>query len=240
MEPARRVVEANTYWIERSRELTGVAAITPDSRWVRYHGWTNRMLRRWTLSRLDRPRFRRCVDIGCGLGDWSVALAPRCDEMYGCDVADPFVKLTRERLDELGHTSWNVEQADVRGYRLPHGIDLAYFGAVLMYLDDRDVGDVLYRLRQHTVNNALVIIRDYCTFNLGREGRGPGHCYHRTPDALIDIANLAGLECIEARSSQSIYAEVMGNSITRWPLAALWRLATLHWTRASHTFVFRA
>jgi len=230
------------YWIDRADQVAGAAAVLPAGRWLRYHAWTHRLLQQWTLSRLDRPRFRRAIDLGCGRGEWIELFAPRADEVFACDVAAPFVAETRRRLDAIHHTSCNVEQSDLRGYRIPPGIDLAYLGGVLTYLRDEQAQDLLYRLRLATVDHAQVIVRDYCTFNLGRPSleTASGFSIHRRPAQLIALAESVGLRCVEVRSSPSIYAEWMGNAITRWPLAAMWRLATAHWLRASHTYVFRA
>ena len=221
--------DARDYWVERASAVTGAASVLPAGRWLRYHAWTHRMLQRWTLAQLDRPRFRRSIDLGCGRGEWTALFAPLVDEVYACDVAAPFVTETRERLDALHHTSWNVEQADLRGYRIPAGIDLAYVGAVLCYLDDDGVRDVLYRLRLASTPDAQVIVRDYCTINLGRPAihTSSGFSIHRRPADLIALAESVGLTCRAVRSSPSIYAETMGNVISRWPLGLAWRLATI-------------
>lgn len=233
---------ACAYWADRADQVSGAASVLPSGRWLRYHAFTHRLLQQFTLSRLDRRRYRRAVDLGCGRGEWTALFAPRVDEMFACDVAAPFVAETRGRLDALRHSSWNVEQSDLRGYRIPDGLDLAYLGGVLTYLTDDGVQELLYRLRRATVDHAQVIVRDYCTFNLGRRSTetASGFSIHRTPAELIELAASVGLRCVEVRSSPSIYAEMMGNAITRWPLRVLWRAATAHWLRASHTFVFRA
>ncbi len=233
---------ACAYWADRAQHTSGAAAVLPSGRWLHYHAFTHRLLQRFTLSRLDRPRYRRAVDLGCGRGEWTALFAPRVDEMFACDVAAPFVTETRARLDALRHTSWNVEQSDLRGYQIPEGLDLAYLGGILTYLTDDTAQELLYRLRLATVDHAQVIIRDYCTFNLGRPSveHGSGFSMHRRPAQLIALAESVGLRCVEVRSSPSIYAEVMGNAITRWPLRLAWRVATAHWLRAWHTFVFRA
>lgn len=233
---------ACAYWTERADRVAGAAAVLPSGRWLRYHAFTHRLLQRFTLSRLDRPRYRRAVDLGCGRGEWTALFAPRVDEMFACDVAEPFVAETRQRLDAIHHSSWNVECSDLRGYRLPAGLDLAYLGGVLTYLTDDSARELLHRVRLATVDHALVIVRDYCTFNLGRRSveRSSGFSIHRRPAELVELAEAVGLRCLEVRSSPSIYAEMMGNAVTRWPLALGWRLATAHWLRASHTFVFRA
>lgn len=235
---------ACAYWANRADQVAGAASVLPSGRWLRYHAFTHRLLQRFTLDRLDRPRYRRAVDLGCGRGEWTALFAPRVDEMFACDVAAPFVAETRARLDAIHHTSWNVAQSDLRSYQIPEGLDLAYLGGVLTYLTDDSARELLYRLRLATVDHAQIIVRDYCTFNLGRPSteHSSGFSMHRRPAQLIALAESIGLRCIEVRSSPRIYAEVMasGNAITRWPLRLAWRLATAHWLRASHTFVFRA
>lgn len=231
--------DAAAFWIDRARNVQGAAAVLPSktSRWLGYHAWTSGMLQRWTVSRAGRPRINRFVDLGCGRGEWTELFAPISDEVFACDVADAFVAETRGRLAVLGHPKVTVVQSDLRSYEVPDGIEVAYLGAVLMYLGDAEVIEVLSKLRRSCAPGARVIVRDYCTFNFGRPSQHP-HSWHRSPPRLRALAEQAGLGWVETRSSASIYAEVMGNVVTRWPLAALWRLATVHWTRASHTLVF--
>lgn len=168
--------------------------------------WHERWLQHWMVSRLDRPRFKRVVDLGSGHGD---VLAPLADELLAFDLATP---------------------------RLPQGIDLASVGGLERLRDDA-VRDVLYRIRQAAIPSALVIARACCTFNFGRPSIDP---IHRRPRDLVALAESVGLRCLEVRSAPSIYAEMMGNAATHWPLRLVWRLATLYRTRASHMFVFRA
>lgn len=180
------------------------------------------MLARWTLQRVtaDRRRFRRVVDLGGGPGDWLAQLAPHADEVY---------ELTRADLETSG---------------FPRETDLAHLGCVLTSLADRDAADTLVRVREAAARDALVVVRDWCTFNLGRRSvnHTSGFSVHRTPAELRAMGERAGLRCIEVRSSPSIYAELWSAKLPafRYPLRALSRLATLHWLRASHVLLFRA
>ena len=200
------------------------------------------MLQRWTLARLHAvgPRFARCLDLGCGHGDWTELLAQISGEVFACDVAPAFVEQTRARVPRA-----IVDRADLRSYRMPRDLDLVYLGAVLMHLPDRDALDVLQRVRAAATPNAVVVVRDWCTFNLGRRDEQPDPRYfsvHRRPRELVTLVERAGLVCVELRSSPSIYADMMAHGARwlRWPLRALWRAATMHWLRASHTLVLRA
>ena len=125
---------------------------------------------------------------------------------------------------------------------MPRNADFIYLGAVLMYLSDQAAADLLARIRAAIAPDAIVIIRDFCAFNLGRRAvhrTAESYDVNRRPAELVAMAERAHLRCTEVRSSPSIYGEVMGGAPLRWPLRALWRLATLHWLRCSHTFILR-
>ncbi|HTR53758.1 MAG TPA: class I SAM-dependent methyltransferase [Kofleriaceae bacterium] len=232
---------ARDTWLERARVLSPERAVHPDTRWLAYDLWTRRMLQRWTLRRLraDRPRFRRVVDLGCGFGDWTVRLGALSDELHACELAPELAAEAQRRL--AGHRAARVECADIRDWEVPRGLDLAYLGGVLMYLSDREATDVVRRVRAAAAPGALVVIRDFCAFGRGRrsEDARTGTIYRRVSE-LVAIAQRVGL-CVErVRSSPSIYGEVMGGPVLGWPLRAVWRVATLHWARASHTVIARA
>lgn len=236
---------ARAYWLARAHRLEGPRAVHPDSRWLGYDTWTRGLLQRWTLARVraDRPRYRRCADLGCGFGDWTQLFAHLADEIHACDLAPEFVAQARARV--AGHAMAHIVCADVRAYAIPLGVDLVYVGAVLMYLPDRDVLDVLSRIRAAAAPGALVIVRDFCAFNLGQrrvESRDGAYTVYRRASELRAVAEAAGMRVLEQRCSPSMYGEVLASRVRplAWPLRAFGRVATLGWRRASHTLVLRA
>ncbi len=236
--------KAREFWVAHAAATAGIDAVQPNIRMRGYHAWSRELLKRWTFARAraDRPRYRRLVDLGCGPGEWSELLAPLCDELHACDVAPDFVEQARARTQD--HPARHIAVGDLRSFPIPRGTDLVYFGAVLLHLPDRDVQDLLRRVRAAVAPGAHVIIRDWCAFNLGRRtvNDGTGFSIHRRPRELRVMAERAGLTCLEVRSSPSIYGEVMarGRSWLAWPLRAAWRLVAFPSTRASHTLRFRA
>jgi SAM-dependent methyltransferase len=227
---------ARDYWLGRSAALDSARAVHPDTRWLAYDLWTRGMLQRWTLARLRaaRPRYRRIVDLGCGPGDWTARFSELTDEIHACDVSPAFVATARSRVPAA-----EITCADVRAYEIPRGFDLAYVGAVLMYVPDRDALDVLARLRAAAAPGALVVVRDFCAYGLGRrkvDTRDGGYTVYRRARELRALVEAAGLRVGELRASPRIYGEVMGGRVMR----VLWQLATLHWARASHTVIAHA
>ena len=232
-----KVVER--YWIERAAKLTPEEAVHPKSRVIGYEMWTRRMIQRWTMQRLRRmkPRSARTLDVGCGYGDWTELLATISDDVHAFDIAPSFVEQTQRRVP-----SAHVTCSDLQSYEMPRELDLVYIGAVLLYAKQPDVVDVLRRVADSLRSDGVVVIRDWCTFNIGRRttNSGGGHwSIHRSPDELCWLAEAARLRVVEVRSSPSIYGEVMGGAIGQWPMRALWRLVSLPSRRASHTLILR-
>lgn len=239
MAPDQRA--ATTFWLEHSKTTQGITAVEPKIRWLGYHASSRRALQRWTVGRMrrDRTRYRLGVDLGCGNGDWTELFAPLCDELHASDVSPTFVEATRRRL--VNHPASEVSVSDVRAAVIPEGADFVYFGAVLIYLADREVVDVLKRVRSRVAPNAHVIIRDWCTLNAGRRTEYPERgSTHRSARDLRRFAEQVGLRCVEQRSSFSIFGELAAGHIPglAWPLRGLARAATLPATRASHTLRF--
>lgn len=231
---------ARDYWIERALVVEGARAVHPDTRWLRYDLWTRRMLQTWTLARIRavRPRYRLAVDLGCGFGDWTELFARLADELHACDLSPAFVAAARARVPAA-----NMTCADVRTYAVPRGFELAYVGAVLMYMPDRDALDVLHRLRAAAAPGAVVAVRDFCAYGLARTrvDTREGYTAYRRAGELRALVERAGWRVTCVRASPSIYAEVMTARVRAlaWPAHVLWRLATLHWARASHTLIAR-
>lgn len=235
-EPAR---VAEEYWIQRAAECPPEEAVHPKSRFLSYEMWTRRMLQTWTVKRLRafQPRYRRCVDMGCGFGDWTALFAQLCDEVHAFDIAPAFVEATRSRVPTA-----RVECSDLRSYVLPRELDFVYLGAVLIYASEPDVVDVLRRVHDAMVPGGIVIVRDWCTLNFGRRTTNVSARHwsiHRSPWELAWLAEAAKLRLCELRSSPSIYGEVMGGRLGQWPMRLLLRLLSLPVRRASHTLILR-
>jgi SAM-dependent methyltransferase len=80
--------------------------------------WYEQRKRALILAALPRRRYRRAFEPGCGVGEFTVALAGRCNQVLAGDRSEGAVALARRR--SAGWRNVRVEQQDLPA-DWPHG-----------------------------------------------------------------------------------------------------------------------
>jgi SAM-dependent methyltransferase len=91
------------------------------------------------LAAAKPVRGERVVDVGCGCGDTSIALAQvvgPAGAVVGVDVSRPMLAVARERGEALGLAQLNFVEADATDMRLPTPASLAYSRFGVMFFAD--------------------------------------------------------------------------------------------------------
>ncbi|GAA3487242.1 hypothetical protein GCM10018987_13210 [Streptomyces cremeus] len=96
-----------------------------------------------TVASLPLPRYRRAFEPACSVGELTVRLAERCEELVACDRVESAVATARERTAHLPHV-------DVRRLALPEewpdgSFDLVVLSELLYYFDAPGLHEVLTR-----------------------------------------------------------------------------------------------
>ena len=65
--------------------------------------WYEARKRAVLLAAVPQARFQRAYEPGCGIGELTLALAPRCDALLASDFTAQAVALARERTAALSH-----------------------------------------------------------------------------------------------------------------------------------------
>ena len=106
--------------------------------------WYERRKYGLTVAALLQPRYARVLELGCGNGELTRLLAPRCDEILAVDGSPTAVRLARA-ADLPGVT---VEEAVLPG-AYPEGIfDLVVCSEVAYYLPEADRAELADRTAQ--------------------------------------------------------------------------------------------
>ncbi|MEM8769993.1 MAG: methyltransferase domain-containing protein, partial [Pseudomonadota bacterium] len=70
----------------------------------------------------------RVIDIGCGCGDTSFALAETGAEVWGLDISTPMIARARERAAGLERVAFSVGDAATQDYSTDHDLLFSRFG----------------------------------------------------------------------------------------------------------------
>jgi len=94
--------------IMQHRHFEALYAASEDP-WQVRERWYEQRKRALLLACLGKPRYRSAFEPGCGNGEMTAALAPRCDRLLACDGAASAVAAARRRLGERP-ASTRIEQ----------------------------------------------------------------------------------------------------------------------------------
>ena len=123
------------------------------------------------------------LDVGCGLGYLSLALAPCCKHVFAADSCPEALAVLHENLQSDGVKNVTPLLGDVFTMSLPEPVDamvFSFFGSV---------EDTLNLLRKHGANKAFLIKKDW------KEGRFPSE--HRMSKAYSFTAACEKLHAME-------------------------------------------
>lgn len=98
--------------------------------------WYEQRKRAVLLASLARPRYLSAFEPGCGNGELSAALAPRCDRLLACDGAAHALDAARRRLPDAGARGVRFEQRCLP-HDWPHAMsfDLVILSELGYYFD---------------------------------------------------------------------------------------------------------
>lgn len=69
-----------------------------DDPWHTHSSAYERLKFEQTLASLPRPRYRRCLEVGCGAGALTARLARFCDEVVAMDCTAQALAVAKVRL----------------------------------------------------------------------------------------------------------------------------------------------
>ncbi len=112
-----------------------------------------------TVALLDRPRYQRAFEPGCGVGLLTRRLADRCDRVEARDRHPRAVAVTRRRC--TGMAGVNVELGALPEEWPDGTFDLLVFSEILYYFGRPVVADVLHQAAERARPGALLVLVHY-------------------------------------------------------------------------------
>jgi SAM-dependent methyltransferase len=112
-----------------------------DDPWGYRVRWYEERKRAVLLAALSRRSYDSAIEIGCGNGETTLALAPRCQALLALDAAERAVSIAARRLG--GHTHVELRQAVLPDDWPDETYDLVVVSEMAYYLSEAELGRLL-------------------------------------------------------------------------------------------------
>ena len=100
------------------------------------------------------------LDLGSGIGFWSLNFAPKCKKVIGVDFIDQMNKIARKRANEHKITNVEFYTSDIVGFVPDIEFDYVFISGVLLYLTDYSATKLIKNIHGYTKKDARIILRD--------------------------------------------------------------------------------
>jgi SAM-dependent methyltransferase len=107
--------------------------------WVRAQERMDEMLAGLSSATIDAAAVRsgdRVIDVGCGCGATSIALAQRGAQVHGIDISEPMLARARERSQGLNNLAFSQLDAAAADFAPEHQLVFSRFG-VMFFADPK-------------------------------------------------------------------------------------------------------
>ncbi|MCU1243631.1 MAG: hypothetical protein JWO71_4357 [Candidatus Acidoferrum typicum] len=121
------------------------------------------------LSLLPSRRYKRALDLGCGLGTLTRRLRSHADEVVGIDVSDVAVAQATRETTEQSNLQFQQGDALNLSRELDNGFDLVVIADTLYYLSplsDEVLQTVRERVAQLLMPGGILLLVNHFTVNL--------------------------------------------------------------------------
>jgi SAM-dependent methyltransferase len=135
---------------------------TSDDPWDVRGAWYEQRKRAIVLASLGKPHYRSAFEPGCGNGEMSAALAPRCEQLLACDGAASALLAAARRLPDAHEGGVRFEQR-----RLPSEwprdmrFDLIIISELAYYFDAASVAAMLADARASLAPGGELVLCHY-------------------------------------------------------------------------------
>lgn len=149
--------------------------------------WYEERKRAILMATLPFRKFETAFEPGCANGEFSAALAPRCNFLLATDISRAAIKLATERLRHLPQVS--IEQMQVPRQWPDQSFQLIVVNELAYFLEMRELAPLCQRIRETLTPDGIFVACHWCQpINSDRLG---GAAIHRKLHALLGFKRTA-------------------------------------------------
>ena len=105
------------------------------------------------------------LDLGSGIGFWSLRFAAKCKKVIGVDFVEKMNKSLEEKAQEQNIQNLEIFTDDIVDFKPNLKIDYVFLSGVLLYLTDHRIEKLVKNIYQYTNKKAEIILRDSTGIN---------------------------------------------------------------------------
>jgi SAM-dependent methyltransferase len=169
------------------------------------HSFRDAMLLRLKQLLGERMPLRKLVDVGCAIGDWTIAYARNgfAEEVVGVDLNAGFLEMARASAVRVGLEESRVRfvEGDASASGEVAAADLVCMGGFLQYLTATEATGLLDRIAAAQRPGDLLYIRTSCP---PRGGSKPPDDYYRPRDWYDALFDRLGYRTLDMEVSAAI------------------------------------
>jgi SAM-dependent methyltransferase len=102
----------------------------------------------------------RVLDLGAGIGAWSLFFAPSVREVVAVEYSEPFVRFGREEQARQGIANVEFVVSPAEAFTADEPFDLAFISGLMIYLNDQAARALVRNLRSLVRPGGKVVLRD--------------------------------------------------------------------------------
>jgi SAM-dependent methyltransferase len=150
------------------------------------------------------PATASVLDAGCGAGTWTRIFASRYAHVVGIEGSRSMAEAAREQTRDQANVE--ILEGDIKADVPDQSFRLAFFGGLMMYLNDEDVVDLLKNIRTRADGDLTIILRESTVSAERESASGEYQALYRTVDEYHALFRRAGFSQIETRRNHGYTA----------------------------------
>lgn len=139
-------------------------------------------------KRVKLDRSMNVLELGCGNGRWTVALAPLVKHYTGVDFSRDGLRVAESSALKYGLNNVEFVERSITDFEGTGTYDVIYFSGVSQYLHDEEMDRVLGQLASHMHDKTIIVDRSTVNYTARNVHDTDDYfCIYRTPEEVIGL-----------------------------------------------------